>query len=65
MTRHLLEGKALADFKASVMTNQYNETVTNLSKALKDAAISIFPTCALQKQKRSMRRRMPNLLGCL
>ena len=63
MTRRLLEGKALADFEASIVTNSYIESVPHLKKALKDVAISIFPTRALQKQKRSMRRRMPKPFG--
>ncbi len=58
MTRRLLEGKALADFEASVTTNEYTETVANLSLVLRDVAIPIFPTRALQKQRRSMRRKM-------
>ena len=63
MTRRLLEGKALANFEVSVVTNTYTETVNNLDKALKDVAVAIFPTRALQKQKRSMRRRMPKPFG--
>ena len=63
MTRRLLEGKALADFNASVTTNGYNETVQNLNLVLNDVAVPIFPTRALQKQRRSMRRKMPKPFG--
>ena len=63
MTRRLLEGKALADFEASIVTNNFTETVANLQLALRDVAVPIFPTRALQKQRRSMRRKMPKLLS--
>ena len=63
MTRRLLEGKALADFEASIVTNQYTESVANLKLALRDVAVPIFPTRALQKQRRSMRRKMPKPLS--
>ena len=63
MTRCLLEGKALADFDASVTTNGYNETVQNLNLVLNDVAVPIFPTRALQKQRRSMRLQMLKPFG--
>ena len=64
MTRRLLEGKALADFEASVTTNGYKEDqVGNLKLVLDDVAVPIFPPRALQKQRRAMRRRMPKPLG--
>ena len=47
----LLEGKALADFKALVTTNAHNQTAGNLDLALNDIAIPIFPKQALQKQR--------------
>ena len=63
MIRRLLEGKALADFEASVTTNAYTETATNLDLALNDVAIPIFPKQALQKQRRTMRRQMKKPVG--
>ena len=62
MTRRLLEGKALADFEASVTTNGYAETQGNLNLVLDDVALPIFPPRALQKQRCMMRRKMPKLL---
>ena len=47
MARCLLEGKALADFEASVTANGYTETCENLKRVLNDVAIPIFPPCAL------------------
>ena len=63
MIRRLLEGKALADFEASVTTHNYNETANNLESALNDVAIPIFPKQALQKQRRTMRRQMKKPVG--
>ena len=59
MTRRLLTGKAIADFEAAIITNSYSETTNDLEKCLAAVGLPIFPSRAIEKQKRALRRHMP------
>ena len=58
MVRGLLEGKALADFEASIITNAYTETGPNLKLALGDVAEPLFPLNAISKQRCAIHHHM-------
>ena len=56
MLRRLLGGKTLNDLEAIVIKKNYQETTEDLGKVLQELTKEVFPTKALQKQKRGMRR---------
>ena len=53
--RRILQGDALATFDKAA-TKHGNETTNNLKLCLDEVTKHVFPNCALQKQKRYMRR---------
>ena len=58
MLRRLLGGKTLNDLEAVIVKKGYDETTENLQKVLEDLTKELFPTKALQKQKRGLRRHL-------
>ena len=52
MLRRLLGGKTLNDLEAIVIKKNYQETTEDLGKVLQELTKELFPTKALQKQKR-------------
>ncbi len=54
--KRLLKGKALADFERIKLAENYNNTMNNVDRMIEKLTSKFLPNCALQKQRRSLRR---------